>query len=487
MKRIRLIALAAVLLLAISVLASCVPEVQIDLDKVQEVSNDVSQDDVSKGMPEPEDLPGHAKAPVVTQVINITADRLCIAGTCEAGATVTVYGGKEDVEVYSDNGYFIVETVLSSYGTKLLTAVANVEGLEESDVRYFYAQYKATVSERVDGNSVLIGKNSQLFLNSTLADFYGENIYTNTQLKELKAKVEANYQAMQDARLAFMERTREEELVKELDRALTDEEIETLVKPWAQENFVEIPYIFVIAPNALTVYPELAPDSIVSTSNTTRYKQVIKALKETRATVIDLGELFEAHKNDEYPIYSSTDSYWTEYGAYLAYVEIMKVVSEKYPDAAARPLSDFTVEKKDYMGGNMVGYLYLDRDVIKETGVKLVPKFSLSFKTNIYKSEDSFDLATEANEEKVVASTTRRIINTKRDNLPNGYILRDEWASQMYTMLADRFSATIFHTAGSFDPRVVDINYSDVTSQPDYAIVIFNESNIENAFKLNQN
>ena len=487
MKKIKLIAMVAVLVLTMGVLASCIAEVEIDLEKVQDISKEESIAEESSGFADPEDLPGHVKAPAVTEVINITASRICIAGTCEKGATVTIYGGKEDVEVYSENGYFIVETELESSGTKLMEAVATKESLEDSASRYFYAQYKATVSERVDGNSVLIGKNSQLFLNSTLPDFFGENLYTNTQLNALKEKVNANYQLMQDAKLKMLERTREEELVNEFGgRALTEEEIETLVKPWAQANFKPIPYIFVIAPNALTVYPELAPDSVVSKTNTTRYKQVIKALKDPNATVIDLSEVFAEHKDDEYPIYSSTNSYWTEYGAYLAYKEIMDIVDDDYPAAAARPLSDFNIEKKEYLGGNMVGYLYIDREVIKEEGVKLVPKFTTNFKLNVYKDNNSLDLATEPDANKTVASTTRRLIDRKLDeSYPNGYILRDEWSAQMFTLLADRFSATIFHTAGAYDPRAIDINYSSETARPDYTIVIFNESNIENVFKLN--
>lgn len=485
MNKIKLLALVAVLILSVGVFASCVPEVKIDLDEVKEISKEEESAEES-GIPEPENKEGHVKAPTVTEVINITAGRICVAGTCEKGSTVTVYGGKEDVTVYSDNGYFIVETVLESYGEKLMEAIATKEGLEDSASRYFYAQYKATVSERVDGNSVMIGQNSQLFLNSTLPDFFGENLYTNTQLNALKDKVNANYKAMQETRLRSLELQREEELVNEFGgRALTEEEIETLVKPWAQENFVEIPYIFVIAPNALTVYPELAPSSVVSTSNTTRYKQVVKALKETDAIVIDLSEVFAEHKDDQYPIYSATDSYWTEYGAYLAYQEIMNIVDDAYPEVTARPLSDFKVEEKEYIGGNMVGYLYIDRENIKETGVKLVPKFTVNFKTNVYKNDISLDLSTEPNADKVVASTTRRIINRKIENLPNAYILRDEWSAQMFTLLADRFNATIFHTAGSFDPRTIDISYSDETCRPDYTIVIFNESNIENVFKLN--
>jgi hypothetical protein len=163
----------------------------------------------------------------------------------------------------------------------------------------------------------------------------------------------------------------------------------------------------------------------------------------------------------------------------------MDVVDDRYPDAAARPLSDFKIEEKEYIGGNMVGYLYIDRENVKETGVKLVPKFTTNFKVNVYKDNLSLDLSTEPDANKTVASTTRRIINRKVENLPNGYILRDEWSAQMFTLLADRFSATIFHTAGSYDPRVVDINYSDEVCRPDYTIVIFNESNIENVFNLN--
>lgn len=438
---------------------------------------------------------GYTPQPTVTEVINITASRVCVAGTCTPGATVYIRGTEIEVETFSKTGYFITKIDLPGTSSVLLECTAKTSDLKESTPEYFSAEYKATISERKDGYAVTIGKNNQLFMSSTLDDFYGDTLLTMTQIGELKEYVNATYTSIQTARYNNKLEAYQTQLAADLGHVLTEEEIAESEEYVKNNLFVEVPYIFVLVPSALTLYSDLAPDDVVTETHSTRYSQIVKALKDTNATVIDMKEIFADHLDDDYPIYGTTDSYWTEYGAYLAYCEIMGIIDDEFPMAAARPLSDFTVETKTILGGDMVGYLYLDRETIKEQTVTLTPKFTIPFTYNIYNDEDDHTLSFSRNDDGVVSFLNKRNINNGKDEVdgrkwPNILLLRDEWSAQLYTMLGERFNgvmyaqgyrtgATLKATAANpFQPRIVDINYIKTALQPNYVVVIVSEKNL---------
>ena len=87
---------------------------------------------------------------------------------------------------------------------------------------------------------------------------------------------------------------------------------------------------------------------------------------------IDLMPTMRAHK-DEF-IYFSTDTHYTELGAYYAYLEIMKTVKKDYPDARVRTVEngDYTIEYKDVPGGDMCGMAGLGMN-------EIVPFFVANF------------------------------------------------------------------------------------------------------------
>ncbi|HPE96221.1 MAG TPA: hypothetical protein PLT66_09170, partial [Bacillota bacterium] len=408
---------------------------------------------------------------------------------CVAGATVYIRGTEIDVETVSKTGYFITEIDLPGTSNALLECTAQTGSLEESTPEYFSAEYKATISERKDGYAVTIGKNSQLFMSNTLDDFYGDTLLTMTQIGEVKNYINTTYTSIQTARYNNKLAAYQTQLAGQLGHVLTEQELAQSEEYVKNNLFVEVPYIFVLVPSALTLYSDLAPDDVVTETHSTRYSQIVKALKETSATVIDMKEIFADHLNDNYPIYGKTDSYWTEYGAYLAYREIMNIVDDEFSMASARPLSDFTVETKSILGGDMVGYLYLDRETIKEQTVTLTPKFTIPFTYNIYNEEDDHTLSFSTNEDEVVSFITKRNISNEKEKVngerwPNVLILRDEWSAQLYTMLGERFNGVMYAqgyqtgtkieatAANPFQPRIIDINYIKTALQPDYVVVI---------------
>ena len=90
-----------------------------------------------------------------------------------------------------------------------------------------------------------------------------------------------------------------------------------------------IHYLFVIAPNKNTIYPEYMPDRIRKARNYSRMDQLLSYLrKKSLVPVLDLRKaLVKAKKH--HPVYSRTDTHWNGYGAYVASTQ-----REDYDDSA---------------------------------------------------------------------------------------------------------------------------------------------------------
>ena len=352
--KIRRTALLLALLMLLSVaLAACV-----NLDEVPEVNPKEALGTTSgaTGETSEDELitpDGATDAPVVSTIVNITPSTVALSGTCEAGATIRVSGGKEDVETTANGTYFIIETELT-YQKNLLRVTAQVEGKEKSLEREVIASRDATAETRLDGNSVSVGAGSRLYFDKMVEDANGSNLYTASQLKDIR-----NY---------------------------INDTVSSYYNDRAGAQPVEL--IYVLVPNATTIYPEVFPEGVVTKPFSTVYDQVLETLGNTQATVVDMREIFmnlrdDATVNETYGgLYRVTDSALTDYGAYLTYNEIMKIVSVNFPDAAPRAIDEFEWNKITAKGGNLVNYRELDGSVINEEIVTATPKFDMKLGSN---------------------------------------------------------------------------------------------------------
>ena len=78
----------------------------------------------------------------------------------------------------------------------------------------------------------------------------------------------------------------------------------------------EIPMYFLIAPTAVSVYPERLPANAV-TANENTYIHAFLAALPANARIIDVRDAFRAAKSSE--LYYRSDHHWTGAGAYTAY------------------------------------------------------------------------------------------------------------------------------------------------------------------------
>ena len=111
----------------------------------------------------------------------------------------------------------------------------------------------------------------------------------------------------------------EETLDDYMGKGLSDEELrliaERLAAMQAELEAKGICFIFTIAPNKSSLYPEHMPDSIPKSRETSNVERLVPYLEEAGVRYVDL---FSAFEGEEEILYFATDSHWTSKGAALA-------------------------------------------------------------------------------------------------------------------------------------------------------------------------
>ncbi len=92
-----------------------------------------------------------------------------------------------------------------------------------------------------------------------------------------------------------------------------------------------IPMVFAIAPNKVSVYPEMTPDWVsIPQRNST--DSVVEAAQRHGVHIIDLRPALRAEKVSVSWLYNRVETHWTAPGAYTAYRELMRKAGEWLPD-----------------------------------------------------------------------------------------------------------------------------------------------------------
>jgi len=374
-------------------------------------------------------------APIVneeTEYLNVLGctltDKNCfvVVGQCEVGATITATTKTQNVTATTDSGFYSVRLKKESAKTRV-TIVAQGTITE---------QYMIDAKPKVPTSDmwpIVGGDGYNFFFQKMMPDFEQNNKLTSGQISSVTSKIQ--------------------DRVAALENASPNTEI-----------------IYMIVPSKATIYPELVPSDYTAGTGESRLDQVSAALEAGGATVIDLKDAFTEHKNDEYKLYWRTDSHWTDYGAFVAYTELFNYIKEEFPAAAPRDISDFNFEENFYNGGDMIYYMMMDQDKAREYCYYRTPKFNMDSDIASVSRYRAANYLMYNNE--VVPD---RIFNTNRSNLPDIYVLRDSYHTQMYDILAERANVSVYKSMWGYT-----YNLSDISEYaPDYVIYLVAEWNID--------
>jgi hypothetical protein len=143
-------------------------------------------------------------------------------------------------------------------------------------------------------------------------------------------------------------------------------------------------YVFVVAPNKESIYPEHLPSWIGPRAGPTRLDQLMAHMKSApEVTVIDLRATLRDAKSASV-VYYKADTHWNTQGAYAAYGEILRVLAPDFPELSAKAwesLGPKPVERTNLDTARMLGLVpespeddyVLDHGACAQTDVVPIP------------------------------------------------------------------------------------------------------------------
>ena len=371
-------------------------------------------------------------APVVEGSAPVSVHRTIIYGTAEPGSVIrSVIDGVEEINECNDK-YFYIE-VRTEKKTKVYL-YATAPGKAESKPA------RVTVSTSDTGSNVFGGRNSRIFYSPTLSFLIGNEADVST--------------------------------LESLTKYITYKTIKEIQKATGKQTKL----IYAIIPDPATAYYDEQRDYIAE-QIPEGHKSAMESFVETVSGAhkdvyaLDLLSVMRAHKSER--IYFSTDTHYSELGAYYAYLEIMSKVKEAYPDAVVKTVEngDYTIEYNDVPGGDLCGMIGMSMN-------EVVPFFVANFEDTgsyyISKRNDGIKSAGFG------PSGWQRDSELKDSNNPTAYFLGDSYGCYILPFIGANFSK-VWTNEGvlwnySLDKTILEQN------KPDYVILVVCQRNISPNF-----
>lgn len=373
--------------------------------------------------------------PELTVTSFSAVDRVVLGGRCSKGAKIVVKYDETELTFGTDYNSWLCEVELPSDGVTNLYIYQVEEGKSESLPIVVTAQPKPGVDfgPKHGVCQVAVGDNFQGHFFGQIADWCGINLLSDNQIAGVTSRIKekVDYLAERDCKL-----------------------------------------VYVIVPNPMRVYPETVPSRYVkSDKSTSRTEQFEQCAQNAGATVVDLFDILNAHRDDEFKIFNKMDSHWTDYGAYFGYYALMEEISKDWEDT--KPLEidgNFEFYTKEVDAGDMMTHLELKNSLIQEVatfGKFLIP--AVDKPDYYYNNRNELDFNPVKN--------TKTVTNTLSDaDLPTAMVIRDSFGTNIYPYLNNAFSEVYYQSMWDYK---FNKKYIEQTN-PDYYIVLVAERNISN-------
>ena len=234
---------------------------------------------------------------------------------------------------------------------------------------YNMAKYKLGDSP---SDNVIRGREGWLFLGGDkykfadpIGDYRNINTYTIDELHEFSAGLEAKYY-------------------------------------WLKEKGIR--YVFTIAPNKHTIYPEYLPSYIKKARDNSAYDQIVSyAQQYTEVPVVDLRPALLTQKNSRRLLYFRTGTHWNAFGANFAQYELAKAVAKFFPEQIMPILYkkiDFSLVKRP--GVDLANFIGMQKNFVEEEPSLKIPTCSEKVGFDVVISRQPFSTSCEKSELKAL-------------------------------------------------------------------------------------
>jgi hypothetical protein len=133
-------------------------------------------------------------------------------------------------------------------------------------------------------------------------------------------------------------------------------------------------YIFVVAPNKESIYPEFLPTWVVKLGRPGKLDQFVAYMRaHSTVPVLDLRPSLLAAKKDA-PTFFKTDTHWNSFGAFIGYQQILRALEPQMPGLRPLALNDFTCTRRVDHGGDLAVCLQQQGETQETQVVVLKPR-----------------------------------------------------------------------------------------------------------------
>jgi alginate O-acetyltransferase complex protein AlgJ len=227
-------------------------------------------------------------------------------------------------------------------------------------------------------------------------------------------------------------------------------------------SLVGIQYLYVVAPDKSTIYPEFLPERVKRARPDDRYDQLFDFLTtETSLPIVDLREPLRASKSRGL-LYHRTDTHWNDLGAWVAYREIQKKVSTWFPSAAPFPLEDFRIQERNKRGlglSRMLGLQDLQRE--REL-LEIRPRRSRQRLAVLIERQES---ARPGEKGFIFRSRGRRepfAMEVANTALPRAVMFRDSFTTALVPYLSEHYERIVYYWQPRMDLRAILYEMPDI-------------------------
>jgi hypothetical protein len=230
-------------------------------------------------------------------------------------------------------------------------------------------------------------------------------------------------------------------------RAFTSDELEQwrrrleARRDWLAER--GIAYLFMIAPDKASVYPQYFPRALNRVGPETRLDQLVRHLEEhSEVRIVDVRDALADAKHHG-PVYEPLDSHWNDLGAWVAYAAIAERLHVRFPQIATVPLGHF--ERRYVTGqGNDLALLLSLGSLFPGNRLTLVP----------HQTRRARWLTTDA---ALPTGSLGVVISVVDDPaLPRAVMLHDSFGDALRPFLSEHFSRVFYSWQALFDPALID-------------------------------
>jgi alginate O-acetyltransferase complex protein AlgJ len=232
---------------------------------------------------------------------------------------------------------------------------------------------------------------------------------------------------------------------------------------WAASLHVK--YIFAVAPNAHSIYPEFLPSWITKVGAQSRIDQLVAASKfGERYQLLDLRGTLLDHKSLG-RLYNKTDTHWNSLGGFQGFLAIIKALNDdgtgiEIPAGLAAPLK---AREQNLTGGDLARMVGLPF-VFREDHVEAVGNAPWNYRTTRAVKPIYQAALEEALAQGGFSALQSEDFDTENKNAPNGQkvlVFRDSFGTAMQPFISETFRNVRFLWKG-FSPAAVEAYHPDL-------------------------